>query len=168
MEPKSHLVYDAPEDVSEQTVRMHADEDSVALFDIALHKRDMSFAAHLIFEGRYVELPINGGHAGLSGEFDQNFILHSITDQVGDRDDLQVVQSRKLFKLRQAGHCAVVVHYFADDACRSESRDAGYIDACFGLSGTNEHASAPSAQRKSMAGSRQIRRSGFLVDCRKN
>src|SRR5262249_50577470 len=85
-----------------------------------------------------------------------------------DRDDLQVVQSRKLFKLRQAGHCAVVVHYFADDACRSESRDAGYIDACFGLSGTNENASAPSAQRKSMAGSRQVRRSGLLVDCRKN
>ena len=95
---------------------------------------------------------------------DVALVLHAVADQVGYREHLHVVLAAKFVQLRDARHRAVFVHDFADDGGWVQSRDAREIDARFGLSGANEHASIPRAQRKNVAGPRKILRPRLGID----
>ena len=70
----------------------------------------------------------------------------------------------ELDELRDAGHAAVVVHDFADDAAGLESGEAGEIDGGLGLSGTDEHSALAGAQREDVAGPGKVRGAGIGVD----
>ena len=63
-------------------------------------------------------------------------------------------EGAKLEELRHAGHGAVLVHDFADDAGGAKSGDARKINRCFGLACAYEHAAIARAQRKHVAGPR--------------
>ena len=87
----------------------------------------------------------------------QQLVRHAIADQVGDRDNLDAVLDSELAQLRQPRHRAIVVHDFADDRRRRQSGDARQVNRGFGLAGPHQHAAFAGAQRKDVAGPRQVR-----------
>src|SRR6266853_3111546 len=74
----------------------------------------------------------------------------------------------KLDELGHAGHGAVFVHDFADDAGIIEAGDAREIDAGFGLPGADEDAAVAGAQRKHVPRPREILWLGLGIDCGKD
>src|SRR5260370_4839640 len=74
----------------------------------------------------------------------------------------------KLNELRHAGHGAVFAHDFADDAGGSQAGDAREVHGCFRLTGANEHAALASAQRKNVAGAREVLWFGLRIDGRED
>ena len=69
---------------------------------------------------------------------------------------LRVVLAAEFGEFGNAGHGAVVVHDLADDAGGNEPGETGEIDGGFGLSGANEDSAFAGAQRKGVAGTREI------------
>ena len=91
-------------------------------------------------------------------------MLHAVADEVRDREHLQVVFPAELDELRHSGHGAVFAHDFADDAGGSQPGDAREIHGSFGLAGADEDAAIARAQRKNMAGTREILRLRLWID----
>ena len=96
--------------------------------------------------------------AAFAAALDEALVCEAIADQAGHRDHLQAVPLAEFGELRHARHGAVRVHDFADDAAGFESGQARQIDGGFGLPGANQHAAFARAQRKHVAGTRQIAR----------
>ena len=78
--------------------------------------------------------------------------------------NFRFVPLAEFVELRDARHGAVVVHDFADDASGLEAGDAGEIDGSFRLASANEDAAVARAQRKNMAGAREVFGARFGID----
>ena len=63
-------------------------------------------------------MAIIGRQNGFCCSAHQQFLLHSIGDQVSDTDNLQTVLKGKFFKLGHSSHSPIIVHDLADDSCR--------------------------------------------------
>src|SRR5690348_8820536 len=83
-------------------------------------------------------------------------MLHAVANQIGDGEQFQIVAAAKFDELRRARHGAVVVHDFANHSGGLEAGDAREVHGGFRLSGANQNAAASRAQRKNMAGTREI------------
>ena len=87
---------------------------------------------------------------------DEALVSQAVADEVGDGDHPEAVVGAEVVELRDAGHGAVVVHDFADDAAGVEAGQAGEIDGGFGLAGADEHAAFAGAEREDVAGAGEI------------
>src|SRR6266404_9692705 len=147
---------------------MDTHQGGLCAFQIAAHQRNMLVVIDIAGVGDHAEITEARGQDGLGNAADIAFVLHAVANQIRDRRHLQVVFPAKLDKLWHAGHSAVVTHDFANDTRGREAGDAGEIHGCFGLPGADEDAAIASAQRKNMAGAREILRLGLRIDGRQN
>ena len=83
-------------------------------------------------------------------------VRHAVADQLCDRQHLHAVLVAELDEVWDAGHGAIVLHDFADDAGGNQSCEARQIDGGFGLSGADEHSAFAGAKREDVAGARQV------------
>ena len=91
----------------------------------------------------------------------KSFLLDAIANEIGDRNNFEVVFLGKHLQLRHPGHRAVVVHYLADDRRRGQARDTGHIDARFGLPDADKHAAAFRPQRENVARAGEVGRPSY-------
>ena len=125
---------------------------------LAAHQRQMRLAVDRADVGNGLEGAELGFEAAFAAPLDQLFGLQAVADQARDGNHLQPVLLAELGQLRHARHGAVVVHDFADHAAGLEARHARQIDGRLGLARAHQHAALARAQRKHVAGTRQIRR----------
>src|SRR6266571_4195733 len=82
----------------------------------AANEGDVLVVVDVAGVGDHAEFAKTRGKNGFSNAADVAFVLHAVANEVGHREHLQVVFSAKLDELGHAGHGAVFVHDFADDA----------------------------------------------------
>ena len=105
-----------------------------------------------------------GGDAGLGDALDQLLGLAPVADELGDRDQQQVVLLAELDEVGDPGHRAVVVDDLAQHAGGVEAGHAGQVDGGLGVAGPLEHAAVGVAQREDVAGPGQVAGAGGRVD----
>src|SRR2546425_4387178 len=128
----------------------------------------MSVLIDVVGEGDRLEFAVHGRHARLACAVHQDFIRHSITDQVGDRNYLQTMSQGELLQVWQASHRAVVIHDFADHAARNQSGNSREVDYCFRLTRPHEDTAVARSERKDVTGPREGWRPGSRVDRKLN
>src|SRR6266545_893249 len=74
-----------------------------------------------------------------------------VLDQVGDRDQLDVVAPAELDEVGDARHRPVLLHHLADDARGVEACEPCEVNRGFRLARATEHAALACAQREYMA-----------------
>ena len=152
------------ENISGEAVRMDAHQRRLGAFQVAAHEGNVLIMVHVAGVGDHAEIAEARGQNCFGNAPDVAFVLHAVADQVRDREHLQVVFLAKFDELRHAGHGAVITHDFADDAGGSEAGDAREVHGRFRLAGANEHAAIARAQRKNVAGAREILRLRLGID----
>ena len=110
------------EHVAGQAARVHAHQHVLAVADVSLDQRDVGLAIDEALVGDDAELAVLGRQRRRRDAPDQRLGPHPVLDQIGDRDHQQLVPLRELRQLRHARHRAVLVHDFADDAGRIQTR----------------------------------------------
>ena len=131
-------------------------------------ERDMLVVVHVAGVSDHTEIAEASGQDGFRDATDVTFMLHSVADEVRDREHFQIMFLTKFNELWHAGHGAVFIHDFADDAGGAHPGDAGEVHARFGLAGADEDAALARAQWKDMAGAREILRPGLGIDGRED
>ena len=138
---------------------MDADEHVLAVGDVAADQRDVLLVVELVLEHVNREIAVIASAASPTA-------TRLTSDSVRIRYLMRsaiVIISRPCFfanfvSSRHARHRAVFVHDFADDAGRIQPGDAREVDGRFGLTRAHHHAAGARAQRKHVAGPRQIGR----------
>ena len=83
-------------------------------------------------------------------------MTQAVANHLRDGQHLQPMGGAEALQVGHARHGAVVVHDLADDAGRDEAGHARQVDGGFGLAGAHQHAAFARAQRKDVAGTRQV------------
>ncbi len=152
------------EDISRQTMRVHANERRRFAFEAAANESDVLIVIDVAGIGNHAEVAIARGKNGFRDAADVTFVLHAIADKVRDRQHFQIVLLAKFVKLRHAGHGAVFVHDFADHAGGVQTSDAGEIHAGFGLASAHEDAAVAGTKGEDVAGTSEVLRASFFVN----
>src|SRR5579859_5488987 len=152
------------EDVAREAVRVDANEGGRLTFEFAADECDVLVVVNVARVGDHAEITETSSENRLSEAADVTFVLHAIANQIGNREQFQIVRFAEFDELRHAGHGAVFTHNLADDSGGSETRDAREVDAGFGLAGANENAAVARTKRKNVAGARKILRACFRID----
>jgi len=131
-----------------------ADEDrGLAKGLFAQAKGDVVLAGQGVFKGVDRELAKSGRQLGRGGMADHPFVvmLEAPVDQVGDRDQEQVMLVTEFDQLGQTGHGAIVIHDFTDGAGGFEAGQTGQVDGGFGMPGPLDDAAVAGDQGEDMA-----------------
>src|SRR2546421_10586141 len=128
-------------DIAGQTLGMDANEDARLALNVAFHEGKMPLAGQLLAERDRSEIAVRGRQADARQTFDELLRAAAILDEIGDGDQLQPVLLAVRNEIRYTRHRPVLVHDFADDAGRDESREPSEIDSSLRLTGPHEHAS---------------------------
>ena len=99
-------------------------------------------------DGELAEL---GGEPRLGDAVDQLLGLQPIRDQLGHRDEREVVLLGDRLQLGTPRHRAVGVEDLADDPGRDQPGEPGEVHAGLGLPHPLQHAAGPRAQREDVA-----------------
>jgi len=134
------------------------------LGDLAVNERHVHFREDAAGVGDGAEIAELGAEAAFRLAVDEALGVEPVADEVCDRDHFQGVALAELFQLRDAGHGAVIVHDFADDAAGAQSSQAGQVDHGLGLSGAHQDAAFARTQRKYVTGAGEILRAGAGID----
>src|SRR3989442_15172700 len=94
----------------------------------------------------------------------QPLVREPIGNELGDRDEREIVPRGELLEVRPARHRAVRVQDLADHARGIEPREARQVDARFRLPDPLQHAARPRAQREHMTRPPQVARHGGGID----
>ena len=105
---------------------------------------------------------------GFADLLDEAFGPKPVADQIRRRDDLQAVVLGEVDQIGDPRHRPVFLHDFANNARRNQACDARKIHRSLGLAGADQHAAIASAQRKNMAGPREIAGLRFGIDGRED
>ena len=143
---------------------MDADEDVLRALDLALDERDVRLAGELLAEGDGVEVAVGGREPDGDRALDELLGAPPVLDQVGDRDQLDVVALAELDQVGHARHRPVLVHHLADDSGGDQPGEPGEVDGRLGLAGSLEHAAGAGAERKDVARVDEIVRAPVRID----
>ena len=114
-----------------------------------------------ICDGR--EVPVPGGQLGLGDALNKFFRGQPERDEIGDRDDGEIVFARDLLELGHSGHRAVFIHDLADDGGRPLSCQQGKVHGSLGLAGSDQDATVVVGQREYVAGPGELRRMRMFI-----
>ena len=146
---------------------MHAHQHVVAVADLAAHQREMRFLVDHALEAVNAERAVFGRQVGLRHLRHEAFGPHAIADQIRDRDHQQLVLLRELRRAPARAPCVPSSFMISQiTPAGVEPGDAREIDRRFGLSGAHQHAAVARAQRKHVAGPREIGGLGLRIDRR--
>ena len=146
------------EQIAQRVGEVHAHQRRFRSVEPAVRERQMHLEAHVVLVGVQAELAELGLHALLGDALHRALGAQPMADQVGDGADLEPVAPRELLQLRAARHAAVVVHHLAQHAGRLQPGELAQVDRRLGVAGAHQHAAAPRAQRKDMAGAGKVAR----------
>src|SRR6266478_3794262 len=152
------------EDVAGQAMGMDAHQGRLRSFEIAAHQRDVLVVVHIAGVRDHAEIAKARGQDGFRDAANVAFMLHAVADEVRHREHFQIVFLAKLNELWHAGHGAIFIHDFADDAGGAHAGDAGEVHARFGLAGADEDAALAGAQREDVARTSEILRLGLGIN----
>ena len=147
---------------------MHAHQYVSPISDIAADKSDMRFLVDLILKCVKPELSVFGGQVRGGYTFYQRLRTSPVGNQVSDGDHQQIVPACERTELGHAGHGAILVHDFADDARRMQASQASQVYRGFGLPGSHQHSSAFWHATGRCGRANEIRRFRSRVNCRKH
>ena len=116
----------------------------------------MSILIDVVGERYRLELTVHGRNARLASAVHQDFIRHSITDQVRDRNYLQTMLQGELLQVWQASHRTVVVHDFANHSGGNEACDSREVDYRFGLTRPHKDTTVACTKRKNVTRPREV------------
>ena len=156
------------EHVARDVLAVHAHHHRIARAHVAHHHREMHVAINRVLERDGAELSIDSRQISFDGAAYQDFFGNSITDEIGNANDLQSVDAGELAQLRQARHRAVFIHDFANHAGGIKPRDARDVHRGFGLAGTHQDAAFLCSQRKDVTRASEILRFRPRIDCGQN
>jgi len=123
----------------------------------AVDERDVAFSAvDFTLVGDHAEVAVAGVDRAFARTGDVSLILKAIADEFGDCEHFKGVLATELDEVGDAGHGAVVLHDFTDDAGGVEPREAGKIDGRLGLAGSDEDSALASAQGKDVSGAGEV------------
>src|SRR5581483_9527384 len=115
--------------VPQYAMRMHADQYGLVPSQIAPNQCNVRFASlDFAFVSDYAKLAFRGSDHGLTHSMHITFVLHPVSNQLGNREHLEAVSLTELGQVGDPGHGSVVAHDFADHAGRDKSSHAGEID----------------------------------------
>ncbi|CAM5344126.1 hypothetical protein SVIOM74S_08567 [Streptomyces violarus] len=151
------------EDVAGEAFGVDADQDVVAVADVAVHEGDVLDAVDggAVAVGR--EGAVGGGQLGPGLAADGGFAATAVGDQILDRDDRQAVLAGEGDQLGQAQHRAVLPGDLDDRAGRAQAREAGEVDGGLGVAVARQDPAGPGAQREDVAGADEVVGAGDAV-----
>ena len=110
------------------------------------------------------EVAVDRGDARFRHPAHQLLAAAAVADEIGDRDDHEVVLGREPLEVGEARHRAVVVDDLGEHARRLEAGEAGEVDRGLGVAGPVEHAALAVAQREDVAGTGEVFGAGRGVE----
>ena len=134
---------------------MHAHEPG-ALPRRAFHERDVVVPVDQTLVHQHAEAAEPGGEARGRDAPDEPLVEITVTNQIPDRDEDELVPLREPHELAAVRHRSVRSEDLAQESRRLESREPHQIEGRFGVPGTLEHALVRGAERKDVSGARQI------------
>src|SRR5262249_51179408 len=156
VELQSAIAPDRAEHVAGQALGVDSHEHVGLPRHLAADERHVLGSVEQRLEHVRRELSVLRRNARLRDAADELLALTPVPDEVGDRDEVQVVPGGEPLELRQPGHRAVVVHHLREHARGREAGEAGEVDGRLGVAGPLEHAAFPVPQREDVAGASEI------------
>lgn len=144
------------EEVAGEAGGVDADEDGFVFFPGAFEDGEVGFGAGGVGVGADAEVAVFGGEVHFDFAVDEAFVFHPVLDEVFDGDDFEFVLLGDFEELGQAGHGAVGVHDFDEDAGGFEAGEDGEVGGGFGVAGTAEDAAGFGAEGEDVAGAGEV------------
>ena len=135
---------------------MHADEDILLPFHVALDQGKVVLAVGVGSVEMQVKIPVSGGKLDDLDALDQFLARAPVMDQIFDGADFQFVAAGKTLQLPQSRHRTVFAHDLADDAHGAEARELDQVHCGLGVSGALQNPARLGAQGKHMPRLRQV------------
>ena len=129
--------------------------------NVALGQRQMDFVGGAVGIGVQREFAVGCPYRLGDAAFNQRLVLAAELDQIGNRADFQAVFVGEADQVRQTGHRAVFLEYFADDRRRLQAGHLRQIATGFGMSGAHQHAAVAGGNREDVAGLDDVFRPGI-------
>lgn len=152
------------EDIPRRARRVHPHQNRLVFGPFALDEGHMFQPVAFLTIDDDIEIAPLGRQGSPRPPFDDRLLPETIGDQIGDRNDFQVVFFGDLQQLRQTGHRPVLVHNLDQRASQLHPRQTREIDHRLGMSGTPQHAFILRPERKDMPGTPQVLRTGGRID----
>src|ERR1022692_4258936 len=130
------LAFHRSEYIAINATGVHAHQHVFTSSNLAEHQRQVHLRKDVARVNDGLEVAEFRAQASLGLAANEALGLQTVADEVGHRDHLEVVAPAEFAELRDAGHGAIVVHDFADDAAGPQSGQAGEIHHGFRLTGT--------------------------------
>ena len=150
------------EHVTGEAFRVHAHQHVVPVAvrsgDVATDQRDVLDVVVDAGVADRAELTVPGRDAGLGNALDVLFVLAAPLDEVGDRDQRQVVlvgENPQLVGLRHRAF-VLLADDLADRARRLQTGQPGQVDGGLGVAGPAQHTAVLRAQRHDVAGPGEV------------
>ena len=139
-------------DITRRTRGVHTHQNRFLRGHVALDQGNVLQAIALLAERNQAEVPVEGRHIHLLALLHNRLLLQAVGDQVSDRNQLDIVLVSHLTQLRQASHCAIVIHNLHQCGGRVEARQTTHIHASLRMARTTQHALLLCVERVDMAG----------------
>ena len=156
-------VLSAREHVVDHRLAVEADRHAAAVADVAEDDGEVLGRVPFGAVGDGVRRAGRGRDRELGDAVDELLAALAIGDQVGDRDLLQAVLSRRRRRPRPALDRAVVVDEFGEHADRRQPGQPAEVDRRLGVTGAHQHAALARDQRKDVAGPDEIVGAGIGI-----
>lgn len=138
-----------------------ADEDGLVGVPVAFFEYHVSLVGGLVVVGDELEVAVIGGHFDGDFFFDEGFFGEAVFDKGLDRDDFEVMLFSDLHEVWEAGHGAVFVEDFDENASGVEACEAGEVNGCLCMSGAAEYAAIFGDEGEDVAGAGVVAAFGF-------
>src|SRR3546814_6271303 len=106
----------------QRIAQVHAYQRRRRRIEIAFDHRQMHGIVDRVLIGHEAEIAELGADVRLGDALDGVLVVESITNQIGDRAELETVLARELFQIRTTCHRAVLVEDLDDHGRRLDAR----------------------------------------------
>src|SRR5712691_1293912 len=97
-----------------QAVRLNTYEDILAILDFSFDQDDMRLLIENAFKDHHAEIAVWRRQRRFPNLSDESFVAKTITNEIGNGDDLQIMLLGELEQIGNPGHAAIFFHDFAD------------------------------------------------------
>src|SRR5262245_39701332 len=147
---------------------LHTYQHIFAIFNLPANESDVRLLVERTFEHDHSKVAMRRWQGRFTDFLNEAFSAEAVTDQIGNRNHLELLMFSKLDQIRYARHRAVFLHDFANDTGRCESGDGREIDRCLRLACANQHSAVARSQWKNVARASQIFSFSLWIDCSKD
>jgi hypothetical protein len=151
------------EDVASEALAVDAHEGGGVGLDLAFDEGDVVGAVENAAIKVEAEAAVIGGHVDFLHFLDESFAAPAVGNEVGDAAHAEAVLLGEGAEVIEAGHGAVGIHDFDEDAGGGEAGEAGEIGGGFGVACAAEDATGFGDEGVDVTGLDEILRDGARV-----